>query len=207
MLERAQEQFLQEPGLKGEEPVVLMEMTLRNLLSESGIDHKDFLARVDILSTLGKTVLISNFGRYYKLVAYLARYTHKQTGIVLGVPSLKEILDEKFYTDLEGALLESLGRLFKTEVKLYVYPWRDPASGEVVTAENLQVPDHLKHLYAHLMQNHFIEPILKHNVDYLPIYSRNVLARIQTGDSSWETMVPAPIVEIIKKNKLFGYRK
>ena len=34
MLERAQEQFMEEPGMKGEEPVVLMEMTLRNLLSE-----------------------------------------------------------------------------------------------------------------------------------------------------------------------------
>jgi hypothetical protein len=207
MLERAQEQFIQEPGLKGEEPVVLMEMTLRNLLSESGIDHKDFLARVDILSTLGKTVLISNFGRYYKLVAYLARSTRKQTGIVLGVPSLKEIFDDKFYTDLEGGLLESIGRLFKSEVKLYVYPWRDPASGEVVTAQNLQVAPQIRHLYSHLLENHFIEPILKHNAEYLPIYSRNVLARIQTGDSSWETMVPPPIVEIIKKNMLFGYRK
>ena len=44
MLERAQEQFLLEPGVQGEEPVVLMEMTLRNLLAEGGVDHKDFLA-------------------------------------------------------------------------------------------------------------------------------------------------------------------
>ncbi len=207
MLERAEEQFKEEPGLKGEDPIVLMEMTLRNLLSESGIDHQDFLSRVDILSTLGKTVLISNFGRYYKLVSYLARYTHKQTGLVLGIPSLKEIFDEKFYTDLEGGLLESLGRLFKSEVKLYVYPWRDPATGEIVTAETLKVAPHLSHLYGHLLENHCIESIRKHNVEYLSIYSRNVLARIQTGDITWEQMVPPTIVEIIKKNRLFGYRK
>jgi hypothetical protein len=207
MLERAQEQFLQDPGVKGEEPVVLMEMTLRNLLSESGIDHKDFLARVDILSTLGKMVLISNFGRYYRLVAYLARYTHKQTGIVLGIPSLKEIFDEKFYTDLEGGLLESLGRLFKSEVRLYVYPWCDPTTNQVVTAENMEVAPHLKHLYAYLLETKCIVSIQKHNVDYLPIFSRNVLARIQTGDATWETMVPKQIVEIIKKNRLFGYKQ
>ena len=206
MLERAQEQFVQEPSMKDEEPLVLMEMTLRNLLSESGIDHKDFLARVDILSALGKTVLISNFGRYYRLVAYLARYTHKKTGIVLGVPSLKEIFDEKFYTDLDGGLLESLGRLFRTDVKLYVYPWKDPATGEVVTAENLQVAPNLKHLYAHLLENKCIESITKHNVEYLPIFSRDVLAKIQTGNSTWEKMVPPKIVEIIKRNKLFGYQ-
>ena len=206
MLERAQEQFLLEPGMKGEEPVVLMEMTLRNLLSASGIDHKDFLARVDILSALGKMVLISNFGRYYKLASYLARYTHKQTGIVLGIPSLKEIFDEKFYTDLEGGLLEALGRLFKSEVKLYVYPWRDPQTGNIVQVDNLEVAPNLRHLYAHLLENRFIEPITKHNVEYLSIYSREVLARIQSGDASWEKVVPPPIVEIIKKNKLFGYQ-
>ncbi|MDB6016745.1 MAG: hypothetical protein JWR19_1234 [Pedosphaera sp.] len=207
MLERAQEQFLQEPEMKGEEPAVLMEMTLRNLLSESGIDHKDFLARVDILSALGKTVLISNFGRYYRLVAYIARYTHKPTGIVLGVPSLKEIFDEKFYTDLEGGLLESLGRLFKSEVKLYVYPWRDPATGEVVTAQNMKVAPQQRQLYSYLLENKCIESITKHNVEYLPIFSRDVLARIQAGDRSWEKMVPPLIVEMIKKNRLFGYQE
>ncbi len=181
-----------------------MEMTLRNLLSESGIDHKDFLARVDLLSALGKTVLISNFGRYYRLVAYLARYTHKETGIVLGVPSLKEIFDEKFYTDLEGGLLESLGRLFKSEVKLYVYPWLDPATGQVVTAENMQVAPNLRKLYAYLLENKCIESVRNHNVEYLSIYSRDVLAKIQTGDGTWEKLVPAPIVELIKKNRFFG---
>jgi hypothetical protein len=204
MLERAQEQFALEPGMTGEDPVVLMEMTLRNLLSESGIDHKDFLSRVDILSTLGKTVLISNFGRYYRLVSYISRYTHKMTGIVLGVPSLKEIFDEKFYTDLEGGLLESLGRLFKSGVKLYVYPWLDPSTGEVITAENLQVAPNLQNLYAHLLENHCIESITKHNAEYLPLFSRDVLAKIQNGDSSWEGMVPARIVEIIKRDRLFG---
>jgi hypothetical protein len=207
MLERAQEQFMTEPNVKGEQPVVLMEMTQRNLLSEGVVDHKDFLARVDILSSLGKTVLISNYARYYKLVAYLSRYTQKSIGIALGIPSLREIFDEKFYTDLEGGLLESLGRLFKSTVKLYVYPWRDPVTGKVSTAENMKVAPHLQNLYAYLIENRCVESIHKHNVEYLPIFSRDVLARIQTYDPSWETMVPPPIVEIIKRDKLFGYRE
>ena len=49
--------------------VVLMEMTLENLLSEGQLDHADFLARVDILGALGRTVLISKFGEYYRLAA------------------------------------------------------------------------------------------------------------------------------------------
>jgi hypothetical protein len=207
MLERAQEQFATEPGMQGEEPVVLMEMTLRNLLSAGAVDHNDFLARVDTLRALGKTVLISNYARYYKLVAYLSRYTHKSIGIALGVPSLKEIFDEKFYTDMEGGLLEALGRLFKSTVKLYVYPWRDPVTGKISTAENLVVAPNLRHLYAYLIENRFLVSIEKHNVEYLPIFSRDVLARIQTYDPSWETMVPPPIVEIIKREGLFGFRE
>lgn len=206
MLERGLEQMLEDPGMKGEEPVVLMEMTLKNLLGESGIDHKDFLARVDLLRALGKLVMISNFGRYYRLSSYLARYTHKRTGIVLGIPSLKEIFDEKFYTDLEGGLLESLGKLLRNEVRLYVYPWLDPTTNLVVTAENLEVAPHLKHLYAHLLDNQCIVPISRHNVEYLSIFSRDVLTRIQSGNPSWEGMVPPAIVDIIKKNRFFGYQ-
>jgi hypothetical protein len=207
MLDRAHEQFLLEPSVKGEQPTVLMEMTLRNLLSDGGVDHKDFLQRVDVLSSLGKTVLISNYARYYKLVAYLSRYTQKSIGLALGIPSLKEIFDEKFYTDLEGGLLESLGRLFKNSVKLYVYPWRDPVTGKVTQAENMKVAPHLQNLYAYLVENHYVESIEKHNVEYLPIFSRDVLARIQTYDPSWETMVPASVVEMIKRDKLFGFRE
>jgi len=101
-----------------------MEMTLKNLTNKGEIDHQDFLDRVDILRTLGKTVLISNYGEYYRLAGYLFRYTKERVAMVMGVPSLKEIFDEKYYSDLEGGILESLGRLFKNDLKRYVYPLR-----------------------------------------------------------------------------------
>jgi hypothetical protein len=128
MLECAQAQFVQEPAVQGEKVVVLMEMTLTNLTTESGIDYKDFLDRIDLLGSLGKNVLISNYGEFYRLAAYLFRYTKKMIGIVMGVPTLRELFEEKYYTDLEGGILESFGRLFKNALKLYVYPCRDSAN-------------------------------------------------------------------------------
>ena len=77
MLECAQAQFVQEPAVQGEKVVVLMEMTLTNLTTESGIDYKDFMDRIDLLGSLGKNVLISNYGEFYRLAAYLFRYTKK----------------------------------------------------------------------------------------------------------------------------------
>jgi len=97
--ERALEQFVREADLKGEPPVVLMEMTLRQLTTGERIDETDFLNRADMLSALGKTVLISNFRRFHRLAAYLSRYTKRPIGLAVGASKLAEIrgsqLDEK----------------------------------------------------------------------------------------------------------------
>ncbi|HEV8544483.1 MAG TPA: TonB-dependent receptor [Verrucomicrobiae bacterium] len=207
MLNCAQAQFIQEPGVQGEEIVVLMEMTMRNLTTEGGIDQKDFLERVDLLCKLGKSVLISNYGEYYRLAQYLFRYTKKMIGIAMGIPSLRELFEEKYYADLEGGILESFGRLFKNALKLYVYPFQDATTGSIISANNLRVAPHLQHLYAYLVENFFIQAIKDYNECYLPIFSRDVLARIKDGDAGWEIMVPPQVASIIKERKLFGYKE
>src|SRR5438876_581185 len=172
MLNCAQAQFVQEPQAQGEEIIVLMEMTLRNLTGDGGvIDHKDFLDRVDLLGSLGKTVLISNYARYFRLASYLSRYTKKMIGIAMGVPSLREIFEEKYYTDLECGILEAVGRLFKNALRVYAYPLLDPATGAIITAGNLRVAPHLRHLHAYLIENHFIQSIRDYNEACLPIFS------------------------------------
>ena len=206
MLECAQAQFVQEPAVQGEKIMVLMEMTLTNLTTESGIDYKDFLDRIDLLGSLGKNVLISNYGEFYRLAAYLFRYTKKMIGIVMGVPTLRELFEEKYYTDLEGGILESFGRLFKNALKLYVYPCRDSATGSLITAENLRVAPNLRHLYDYMLENLYIQGILDFNEECLPIFSRDVLAKIRQGDASWESMVPPQVAALIKDRKLFGYK-
>src|SRR5436305_14802956 len=96
-----------------------MDMTLESLLAGGQLSHADFLARVDILGALGRTVLISKFGEYYRRSSYLTPYTSKMVGLVMGVPSLLEIFDEKYYLNLEGGILEALRRMFKGALKLY----------------------------------------------------------------------------------------
>jgi hypothetical protein len=205
VLERALEQFVEEPDLAGETPVVLMEMTLRHLATDGAIDEEDFLNRADMLSELGKTVLISNFRRFHRLAAYLSRYTQQPLGLALGASKLAEIFDESFYNESEGGLLGGLGQLFKSPGRLYVYPHIDLNSGQMLTVENFPVPSQLKHLYAHVLENRFIQGIRNFNADLLPIRSRDVLAKIQSGNASWEQQVPPVIADIIKRDRLFGY--
>jgi hypothetical protein len=205
MLERGQEQFVREKCAAGEQPVVLFEMTLRQLQVGDAIDHQDFLDRVDTLCALGKPVLISNFLRYHRLVTYLARQTDKPVGLPIGLVRLRDVFDEKFYTDLPGGLMESLGQLFKNGAKLYVYPSLDKKTGKLITVETMEVAPHLRHLYAHLVENKFIENIANYNPDALKVYSSDVLAKIQAGDESLSQIIPAPIFEVIKAKKLFGW--
>ncbi len=207
VLERSLEQFVREPDLKGEPPVVLMEMTLRQLTTGERIDETDFLNRADMLSALGKTVLISNFRRYHRLAAYLSRYTKRPIGLAVGASKLAEIFNESFYNESEGGLLGGLGQLFKNPARLYVYPHLDLDSGHKLTVDNFPIPSHLRHLYAHLRENRFIQGIPNFNAELLSIRSQDVLARIRSGDTSWEQLVPPPIAEIIKRDRLFGYRR
>jgi hypothetical protein len=207
MLEGARKIFLQEPGAKEEDLVVLMEMTLENLLSEGQLNHADFLARVDILGSLGRTVLISKFGEYYRLAGYLSRYTNKMVALVMGVPSLHEIFDEKYYLNLEGGILEALGRMFKSGLKLFVYPLEDEKSGRLITAGQLEVASHLRHLYQHLIDNGYIRDITDYHREYLKIFPPEVLAKMRAGDPSWEGMVPPEVARIVKARGFFGYRE
>ncbi len=205
MLERAQEQFVQDKSLQNDPPVVMFEMTLRQLQVGDAIDHQDFLDRVDTLGALGKPVLISNFFRYHRLVNYLSRQTDKPIALPIGLVRLRDLFDEKFYTDLPGGLMESLGQLFKNSAKLYVYPSLDKKTGVLTTVENMEVVPHLRHLYAHLVENRFIENLTNYNRETLAIYSSEVLAKIHSGDEALSKLIPPPIFEVIKAKKLFGW--
>jgi hypothetical protein len=205
MLDGARQQFLADAAVKREEIVELMEITMSNLLTTGAIDHRDFLARADTINAVGKMVLISNYAEYYKLAAYMQRYTKSRIGIVLGIPNLKELFDEKYYEVLEGGILESFGRLFKNDLKLYVYPFMDPAYPELTTIHNMDVPEHVTHLFKHLLQSGYIEQIENIHREYMSIFSRAILAKIRAHDHSWEKMVPPEVAERIKTNHFFGY--
>ncbi len=227
MLECGLRQFTAEPTVAGIDIQVLMELTMNNLLASGEVDHDDFLARVDILSFLGYPVMVSNYPEHYRLAAYFRRYTKAMIGSVIGINNLVEIFNEKYYEHLEGGILESFGRLFKNTVKLYVYPIRreglehygnrtgNPsvlegakAAGEdLITTENLHVPQKLRHLYRHLTENGYLEPVTGFDESLSHIFSRDVLQRIQTGDKSWEKMVPPEVAEIIKDRGLFECKR
>jgi hypothetical protein len=168
------------------------------------VDRRDFLARTDLLSACGMTVLISDFVAYHRLAAYLAWRTDGRIGMVMGVPSLLHLFDESHYAELPGGILESFGRLFKNDLRLFVYPMlRDD---HVVTVDTVAVSDALQPLYDYLFRRGSFVSLDNYKPDYLRILSRDVLKRIPSDDD-WEAMVPPEVCELIKKRGFFGYHR
>jgi hypothetical protein len=210
MLKRGYDQFSQEADVRKEKIEILTEITLNDLRvdDQNKVDYEDFLDRVDILSSLGCTVMISDYQEYYRLVTYFSEFTKAKIGIVLGVYALQMIFDEKYYERLQGGILESFSTLFSRNVKLYVYPAHQKDNPEeIYSCRNFELPEHLIDLYQYLLANDKIENIRDFDPNILHIISDQVLQKIKDNDSSWETLVPGGVANTIKERELFGYEK
>ncbi len=206
MLRCAHEKFSQLPNVAGKDVVQVMEITMHNLKADGEIDLRDFLARADVMSACGMPVLISDYSEYYRLAAYLSRYTKEGIAITMGAGSLQELFDEKYYTGLEGGVLESFGRLFKNDLKIYCYPLMDQTTGELMTCDNLKIAPELQKLYGYLLDRGGINGLDNYKPECLKVFSREILRKIKVNDDSWEEMVPESVASIIKTRNYFGYQ-
>jgi hypothetical protein len=209
ILDSANEAFTREAEVEPEEVLVLSEMTLQNLRDRDGdelekdVDVEDFLQRVEILCALGKNVMISNFAEFYKLAQYLSSQTNKPVAIALGIANLLNIFTESYYEKLDGGILEAFGLLFRNDMRLYVCPKIDPDTKKPVTVHSLQVQNHLRHLFSHLIDNNYIKNLDTIDSQHLLIKSADVLKKIRNNDPSWVNMVPEKVVNIITERSLF----
>jgi hypothetical protein len=181
------------------------EMTLSNLLEEGNLDEWDFLNRVDILNGMGQNVMVSNYREFYKLVEYFSQFRIKKLRVVIGILTFMKVLDERYYADLKGGILEALGKLFPDNLKLYVYPALDLNSHKLITSRNLLLHDDLKHLYDYLITARKIIDIPNAKKDWLHIFPHDVVDKIKKGDKEWEKMVPVYVSNYIKAHRVFGY--
>jgi hypothetical protein len=206
MLASAHAKFEADPAVAGKPVLELTEITMRNLLAGGEqVDRRDFLARAELLAACGMTVVITDYFDYYRLATYLSERTSERIGIVMGVPSLIDLFDEKNHAQLPGGILESFGRLFKNDLKLYVYPVQPSPQDELKTVDDIKVRPELQPLYDYLAGRGSFVHLDNYRPEFLPIFSRDVLRRIAANDDSWETMVPPDVAELIRRRAFFGY--
>lgn len=205
MYKKSMDSFVSENNLDPHDTTVVFEITLSNLLMEGKIDEIDFLHRADLLCSLGQTVMISCFQEYYKLTEYFAHYTNEKVALAMGVSSLLNIFEEKYYYNLTGGILEALGKLFRNQMKIYLYPVKDE-NGNIIDSTNLKVDLHIKELYKYFKKNNQIVDIKSYEEKNLDIFSRDVLKLLQQNQNGWEDKLPDGVSKMIIEKHLFGYK-
>tara|TARA_B100000809_G_scaffold95005_1_gene93653 strand:+ start:10540 stop:11994 length:1455 start_codon:yes stop_codon:yes gene_type:complete len=207
MYENAKKIFFADHKVKEDNTKIIFEITLANLRTEGKINERDFLDRAELLCSLGQNVMISNFQEYYKLVEYFSEFSKMRMGLALGVESLINIFDEKYYRDLSGGILEAIGKMYFKDLKIYAYPLKDRNSGNIITSENLIIHPRMKELYKFFKNNGKLVDIINYDPEILNVFSRTILVMIAKSKKGWEEMVPEGISDLIKANRLFGYSR
>ena len=206
MIEQGQLAFGKLPGVEKGNTVAIAEITLNDSRgNDAKVPSKDIIARVQLLNSLGYNVMVSDYTRYFSLRAYFRQYTKLQIGIVVGMINIKQIFDEESYRGVEGGILEGFGKLFPDNTRLFVYPELD-SEGELNDFTSVKVPDHLRFLYRHLLENDFIQGIDCSDPNLFKIFSREVLKQVMKGRGDWENALPEGAVEEIMKNNFFGFK-
>ncbi len=206
MIEQGLKYFTTMEGITMDNSIALAEISLNDARgNDLKVSEEDLIARVSLLNTLGYSVMITDYTRYFSLRAYFRQFTKLQIGIVVGIINIREIFDENSYRGIEGGILEGFGKLFPDHTRLLVYPELDQ-SGEFRDFTNVDLPENLQYLYKYLLANNFIFGIECSDKDLLNIFSRQVLTQLPNGRGSWEQCLPEGVAELIIDQKLFGYR-
>ena len=206
MIEQGLKYFTDMEGVSMDNSIALAEISLNDARgNDLKVSEEDLIARVSLLNTLGYSVMITDYTRYFSLRAYFRQFTKLQIGIVVGIVNIREIFDENSYRGIEGGILEGFGKLFPDHTRLLVYPEVDQ-SGEFRDFTNVDLPENLQFLYRYLLANNFIFGIECSDKELLNIFSREVLTQLPNGRGSWEQCLPEGVAELIIEQKLFGYR-
>ena len=186
MFKKSLEAFLKEKKVKEENTLVVFEITLSNLISDGKLNEQDFLDRAELLCSMGKTVMITNFQEYYKLSEYFNKYTDKKIVLTMGVDNLIQVFEENYYKDLKGGILEAFGNLFSKNVTVLLYPMLK--NEKLINSRNLQVDDKMKNLYKFFKDSDKIHDIEGFNKKLLKIFSWKVLERLKIMTKTGKTI-------------------
>lgn len=201
--------------------VRLLEISLR----DDATPESDVVARARLVNELGLPVLVSRYRGYYRLPGYLRRYTQGSVTLVAGINNLVEILNTENYSMLEGGLLEALGRLFKSGVRLLVYPmsgrqlsrlYQDPVARRVCFPEGYTVPDDavvtldsvrlhpgVAGLLGHLRLGGSLAAVPDCDPTALACQPRTLADRIRRDETGWEAEVDPRTAASIRRQGLW----
>ncbi len=169
MLNASRDALIAEVTPKPKAILPCFELTIRSARHEDQLSDDQIVERLENLRQYGFPTFVTDFAETYHITEYLRRYSKEPIRLVVGVGTLVPILRAGFYSEIEGGLLEALGKLLMQGVKVYAFPMshadfvsklelygvdkdfcRAPANS-LVTAQSLEFPGALQHLFNYLL--------------------------------------------------------
>lgn len=201
------QQFLEYPDIEEGNSELMAELTT-DYLSRDGngeFDLKDFRSRADMLCADGHPVIVSNCTNHICLINYLTDFKIRTLGLVIGIRELGNLISEKYNEQKNDMLLTAFGQLFTKNLKVFAYPALNDTLDELITLDNLPIPEGINFLIKFLIENDYIVPVKNFNRDLLSIIPHDVYKMITSGKQGWEKFVPNELRDIIKTKNLFRY--
>lgn len=184
------------------DPMVLFELTMDSMTEERP-NEQDMYDRVKSLCALKRHVLVSNFRLFYRLKKFLRNFTQEPVIMILGASHLHRLFSREHYADLEGGLLEGMGRLLDEKTGLYVYPHKS-ADSCMTTKSFFPEPQLLK-IYQHFLEQKQIKDISGCDETREYLHSADVQKMILARNDQWKTLVPKEVRALIEKENLFNF--
>ncbi len=202
---RSLERFCADPEIASDRVLSLLEISMEELRTTSDGAAEDFLDRIRALTAGNHSVLVSDYPEYYLVAEYLDRYAATQIALPVGVVNFIELIREDRYAHLSGGLLEAMGRLFGSGVRLYVYPGLDPVTGQRLDLASVELPASAQKLFDYLCERGYVQPLEGLPHEALLVRSDEILAWIRQGDSRWPNYVEEDVARAIREQDLFGH--
>ncbi len=199
------ESFCKDHELDEEEVATLAEINVNTLGKDLISAREEFKERAEVLCALGYDTIITNTNNHMSMVKYFGEQKVEKFGLVIGVRQLLELINERYYQNQEGGLLNAFGELFTRKISLYTYPALQFGSNEIMNSKNLPVPNGIQYLYKFLLDSELIRDLENYNPDTLHIMPDEVLNMIRNNVDGWEKYIPSKLVTVIKEKCLFGY--
>ena len=171
MIEVGTTAFAADLGVSADDVVCLSEMNVAKYLSEGRDEVSDLKERVMDITRRGYNAMVSSHFRYFRFSEYFAKFDERKIGYILSVDNIRYLMDEKYYDGMEGGILEAMGKLFASDSTLLVFPNLTP-DGQLVTAENVDVPESQKYLYRHLLHNRRLIPLRPDITQLVPFIAK-----------------------------------
>jgi hypothetical protein len=108
------------PGLPTA-PLRMLEISLKNVRGEEQNDEAIASDRIASLLVPRHGLMVTRWAESYQLTDYLRRYSTEPIRFVVGLDIVVQMLRDHFYHRIDGGILEGLGRLLASNVRVYVF--------------------------------------------------------------------------------------